>query len=198
MVPPCSGPARPPAVGFPYFIVAPFAGGQAAFGHLPGGVKRAVFLSAAIGMVALHAGLVTLEVAGMFIFWHFAEQAEHENEVLARQAGEARRAVERAEQESRERAAEELRLRSEETATSVQEVNQVISAIVAETEDVAQTFASTTGAVDDIHELQLNNASSVEEQASVLAEVITQLSAATATADQVLAGLQTLSASTGR
>jgi methyl-accepting chemotaxis protein len=38
----------------------------------------------------------------------------------------------------------------------------------------------------------------VEEQASVLAEVITQLSAATAAADQVLAGLQTLSASTGR
>jgi methyl-accepting chemotaxis protein len=106
--------------------------------------------------------------------------------------------VERAEQESRERAAEELRLRSEETATSVQEVNQVISAIVAETEDVAQTFASTTGAVDAIHELQLNIASSVEEQASVLAEVTTQLSAATAAADQVLAGLQTLSASTGR
>jgi methyl-accepting chemotaxis protein len=63
---------------------------------------------------------------------------------------------------------------------------------------VAQTFASTTGAVDDIHELQLNIASSVEEQASVLAEVTTQLSAATAAADQVLAGLQTLSASTGR
>jgi methyl-accepting chemotaxis protein len=281
-------------------------------------------IAAAIGMVALHAGLVTLEVAGIVIFWHFAEQAEHENEVLARQAEDARREVERAERESRERAAEELRLRSEETAeqarritadvaqisaeahtaisavtavdrelsaltasvrdiaersaqaagtassgkdaaasagakvrqleksvgeiadvnaiiaslaeqtnllalnatieaaragelgkgfavvagevkdlaretaTSVEKVNQVITAIVAETEDVAQTFASTTGAVDDIHELQLNIASSVEEQASVLAEVTTQLSAATAAADQVLAGLQTLSASTGR
>jgi methyl-accepting chemotaxis protein len=74
----------------------------------------------------------------------------------------------------------------------------VITAIVAETGDVAHTFASTTGAVDDIHELQLDIASSVEEQAAVLAEVTTQLSAATAAADQVLVGLETLSATTAR
>ncbi|GIF44649.1 methyl-accepting chemotaxis protein [Actinoplanes xinjiangensis] len=279
-------------------------------------------VGAALGMVALHAGLVTLEVAGIVIFWHFAEQAERENEVLARQAEDARREVERSEHEARERAAEDLRVRSEEsaaqarriaadvaqisgeahtaisavaavdrelaalttsvrdiaqrsaqaagtastgkdaaasagekvrrleksvgeiaavnaiiaslaeqtnllalnatieaaragelgkgfavvagevkdlareTATSVEKVNQVITAIVAETGDVAHTFASTTGAVDDIHELQLNIASSVEEQAAVLAEVTTQLSAATAAADQVLVGLETLSATT--
>jgi methyl-accepting chemotaxis protein len=281
-------------------------------------------VGAALGMVALHAGLLTLEVGGIVVFWHFAEQAERENQGLARQAEESRREVERAEHEAQERAAEDLRLRSEEsaeqarrvtadvaqisaeahtaisavaavdrelaaltasvrdiaerstqaagtastgkdaaasagekvrrlersvgeiadvnaiiaslaeqtnllalnatieaaragelgkgfavvagevkdlareTAASVEKVNQVITAIVAETGDVAHTFASTTDAVDDIHELQLNIASSVEEQAAVLAEVTTQLSAATAAADQVLIGLETLSATTGR
>ena len=281
-------------------------------------------IGAALGMVAVHAGLLVVEVAGIVIFWHFAEQAERENEDLARQAEQARREVERAEHEAQERAAGELRLRSEEaaeqsrrltgdvaqisaeahaaisavaavdrelaaltasvraiadrsaqaagtastgkeaaasaeqkvrrlersvgeiadvnaiiaslaeqtnllalnatieaaragelgkgfavvagevkdlareTATSVQRVNEVITAIVAETGDVAHTFASTTGAVDDIHELQLDIASSVEEQASVLTEVTTQLSTATASAGQVLAGLEALSATARR
>ncbi|WP_328459786.1 methyl-accepting chemotaxis protein [Actinoplanes sp. NBC_00393] len=281
-------------------------------------------IGAAIGMVALHAGLLVLEVAGIVIFWHFAEQAERENEVLAQQAEQARREVERAEHEAQERAAEELRQRSEETAararrivadvatisseahaaisavaavdrelanltesvrgiatrsasaastaaegkdaaasagekvrkleqsvgeiadvnaiiaslaeqtnllalnatieaaragelgkgfavvagevkdlaretaSSVQKVNQVITAIVAETDDVAQTFASTTGAVDGIHDLQLNIASSVDEQAAVLAEVTRQLSTATAAAGQVLTGLEKLSANAER
>ena len=70
----------------------------------------------------------------------------------------------------------------------MERVNQVITAIVAETGDVAHTFASTTGAVDGIHELQLNIASSVEEQAAVLAEVTTQLSTATAAADRCSPG----------
>ncbi|GAA0451892.1 hypothetical protein GCM10009531_49460 [Actinoplanes capillaceus] len=277
-------------------------------------------VGAAIGMVAVHAGLLTLEVAGILVFWHFAEEAERENEELAKEAEQARHEVERTERESRERAAEELHTRSEkaagnarriaadvaaisgeataaisavaavdrelaaltaavrdiaersaqaagtastgkdaaesagqkvrqlersvgeiadvnaiiaslaeqtnllalnatieaaragelgkgfavvagevkdlarETATSVERVNQVITAIVAETGDVAHTFASTAGAVDGIHELQLNIASSVEEQAAVLAEVTTQLSTATAAAGQVLAGLETLTA----
>jgi methyl-accepting chemotaxis protein len=286
------------------------------------GIHHMSFVAALV-MVAVHAGLAALEVAGIVIFWHFAEQAEQENEVLAREAEEARRQTERAENEARERAAEDVRIRAEETAaraqrmsddvaaisaeahaaisavaavdrelgalttsvqdiaqrsaaaagtaangkdaaasagekvralersvseiadvnaiiaslaeqtnllalnatieaaragelgkgfavvagevkdlaretaTSVERVNQVITAIVAETDDVAQTFASTTGAVDDIHELQLNIASSVEEQAAVLSEVTMQLSNATSAADQVLAGLQSLSARTG-
>ncbi|WP_407923908.1 methyl-accepting chemotaxis protein [Actinoplanes derwentensis] len=281
-------------------------------------------ISVALGLVALHAGLATLEVVGIVVFWHFAEQAERENEVLSGQAEDARREVERAEQESRERAAEQLRAQSEEaagrarritadvagisveahaaisavaavdqelaaltasvrdiaersaqaagtasdgkdaassagdkvrrleksvgeiadvnaiiaslaeqtnllalnatieaaragelgkgfavvagevkdlareTATSVERVNQVITAIVAETRDVAQTFAATTEAVDGIHQLQLNIASSVEEQAAVLAEVTTQLSTATASAGHVLTGLETLSATADR
>ncbi|GAA4589171.1 methyl-accepting chemotaxis protein [Actinoplanes octamycinicus] len=280
-------------------------------------------VAGALEQVAVHAGLAVLEVVGIVIFWHFAEQAERESELLAEEAERARRDTERAEQEARERAAEDLRVRSEqtaerarqitadvaaisteahaaisavaavdrelaaltasvqdiasrstaaastaaggkdaaasagdkvralersvgeiadvnaiiasladqtnllalnatieaarageigkgfavvasevkdlarETATSVERVNAVINAIVAETDDVAQTFAETTGAVDGIHELQLNIASSVEEQAAVLAEVTKQLSTATASADQVLAGLQALAAKAG-
>ncbi|KUL31204.1 methyl-accepting chemotaxis protein [Actinoplanes awajinensis] len=278
---------------------------------------------AAIEQVAVHAGLAAVEVVGIVIFWHFAEQAERENEQLAADAEQARTATERAERAASERAAEDLRIRSEEaaeqarqmnadvasisaeahaaisavaavdremaaltasvqdiaarsaaaagtasagkdaaasagekvralersvgeiaavnaiiasladqtnllalnatieaaragevgkgfavvagevkdlareTATSVERVNTVISAIVAETDDVAQTFAATTGSVDGIHALQLNIASSVEEQAAVLAEVTKQLSTATASADQVLVGLEALAAKAG-
>ncbi|GIM96329.1 methyl-accepting chemotaxis protein [Paractinoplanes toevensis] len=280
--------------------------------HMSGG--------AALGQVALHAGLAAVEVTGIVIFWHFAEMAERENEVLAAQADEARRATEQAELVARERAAADLRQRSDEaaettrritadvqvisteahaairavaavdrqlgelttsvrdiaersgqaagtaaggmasarsagdkvralersvgeiadvnaliasladqsnllalnatieaarageigkgfavvasevkdlareTATSVERVNQVITAIVAETDDVAQTFATTSDAVGDIHEGQITIARSVEEQARVLAEVTEQLSAATQAADQVLAGLDRLAA----
>ncbi|GAA2709859.1 hypothetical protein Apa02nite_080790 [Actinoplanes palleronii] len=278
---------------------------------------------AAIEQVAVHAGLAAVEVVGIVIFWHFAEQAERENEQLAADAEQARTETERAERAAGERAAEDLRIRSEEaaeqarqmnadvasisaeahaaisavaavdremaaltasvqdiaarsaaaagtasagkdaaasagekvralersvgeiaavnaiiasladqtnllalnatieaaragevgkgfavvagevkdlareTATSVERVNKVITAIVAETDDVAQTFAATTGSVDGIHALQLNIASSVEEQAAVLTEVTKQLSTATASADQVLVGLEALAAKAG-
>ena len=90
--------------------------------------------------------------------------------------------------------ASEVKDLAQETATSVERVNQVITAIVAETRDVAQTFASTADAVGEIHELQIDIASSVEEQAAVLNEVTVQLSNATASAEHVLAGLARLAA----
>jgi methyl-accepting chemotaxis protein len=90
--------------------------------------------------------------------------------------------------------ASEVKDLAQETATSVERVNQVITAIVAETRDVAQTFASTADAVSEIHELQIDIASSVEEQAAVLNEVTLQLSNATASAEHVLAGLARLAA----
>jgi methyl-accepting chemotaxis protein len=88
--------------------------------------------------------------------------------------------------------ASEVKDLARETATSVERVNQVIAAIVAETGDVARTFGATAGAVDEIHQMQIGIASSVEEQAVVLASVTEQLSNATAAADQVLAGLDRL------
>jgi methyl-accepting chemotaxis protein len=273
-----------------------------------------------LGQVVLHAGLATLEVIGIVVFWHFAEQAERANERLAQEAEQQRLRTEEAEQHARHRAAEEMRARSAEaaeragrvtsdvaaigvearsaieavaevdrqlsaltasvqdiaarsgraattaatgkdaagsaadkvkqlersvseiaevnaliaslaeqtnllalnatieaarageagkgfavvasevkdlageTATSVDKVNQVITAIVAETDEVARTFASTAGAVGEITELQTDIAASVEEQAAVLAQVTTQLNTATAAAGQVLAGLERLTA----
>ena len=272
----------------------------------------------ALGQVAVHAGLATLEVVGIVVFWYFAEQAERETEGIAAAAAQERLRNERVEQEAREQAAEALRVRSardaaaarritaevaevsaeanaaisavaavdrelamlstsvqdiaarssqaagsaangkdsaasagdqvrklersvgeiaevnaliaslagqtnllalnatieaarageagkgfavvasevkdlaQETATSVERVNQVITAIVAETRDVARTFASTADAVGEIHELQIDIASSVEEQAAVLNEVTVQLSNATASAEHVLTGLARL------
>jgi methyl-accepting chemotaxis protein len=88
--------------------------------------------------------------------------------------------------------ASEVKDLAQETATSVERIRSVISAIVDETTDVAETFASTAGAVDDMHQLQITIASSVEEQATVLSSVADQLSQATAAADHVLAGLERL------
>jgi methyl-accepting chemotaxis protein len=273
-----------------------------------------------LGQVVLHAGLATLEVIGIVVFWHFAEQAERGNERLAEEAQQQRQRTEAAEQQARQRVAEELEGRSaeaaerarritadvasigaearaaidavaevdrqlsaltasvqdiaarsgraattaatgkdaagsaadkvkrlersvgeiadvnaliaslaeqtnllalnatieaaragesgkgfavvasevkdlaSETGTSVDKVNQVITAIVAETDDVARTFASTAGAVGEITELQTDIAASVEEQAAVLGQVTAQLSTATAAAGQVLAGLERLTA----
>jgi methyl-accepting chemotaxis protein len=90
--------------------------------------------------------------------------------------------------------ASEVKDLARETGTSVERVTEVIAAIVAETGDVAQTFAATAGAVDEIHQMQISIASSVEEQAAVLSSVTEQLSTATAAANQVLAGLDRLAA----
>jgi methyl-accepting chemotaxis protein len=273
---------------------------------------------AALGQVALHAGLATVEVVGIVVFWHFAELAERENEQLAQEADRARRATEQAELVAREQSAADLQQRSDEaaaiarritedvhaisaeahaairavaavdqklgeltasvrdiaersgqaagtaasgmdaaasagekvralersvgeiadvnaliasladqtnllalnatieaarageigkgfavvagevkdlareTATSVERVNQVITAIVAETDDVAQTFATTSRSVGEIHEGQITIARAVEEQARVLGEVTEQLTEATQAADHVLAGLDRL------
>ncbi|MEU4244984.1 methyl-accepting chemotaxis protein [Actinoplanes sp. NPDC026619] len=278
-------------------------------------------LAAALGLVALHAGLASLEVVGIVIFWHFAEVAERENDLLAAQADQTRRDIEVAERTARDQAAADLQQRSDdaaeaarritgevqaisseahaairavaavdrklgeltgsvrdiaersgaaastaadgmqsatsagekvralersvaeiaavnaliasladqtnllalnatieaarageigkgfavvagevkdlarETATSVERVNQVISAIVAETDDVAQTFGTTSDAVGEIHQVQLTIAQAVEEQARVLTEVTEQLTEATEAADHVLAGLDRLTGS---
>jgi len=88
--------------------------------------------------------------------------------------------------------ANEVKQLAQQTAASVDRVNGVIQAIVAQTADVATTFDSTTTAVADIHAIQADIAASVREQAAVLAEVTRQLSAATVAAQQVLTGLERL------
>jgi methyl-accepting chemotaxis protein len=90
--------------------------------------------------------------------------------------------------------ATEVKELSNETSASVEKVNGVITAIVGQTQEVARSFVATTDVVTEIHTLQIDIAASVEEQASVLAEVTRQLSAATTAAQGVLAGLERLTA----
>jgi methyl-accepting chemotaxis protein len=284
---------------------------------------NATTFPAALGQVALHAGLALVEVVGILVFWHFAEETERENELLAGRAEEERRRLQRAELDAREGAAEAERTRAgqlagraarigadvasigdearsaiaavaavdaelseltgavqdissrshraadaaaqgkdtaqsaatkvlrlkrsvdeiaavnaliaqlaaqtnllalnatieaarageagrgfavvasevkdlaQETSASVEKITTVIEAIVAETDDVADTFGSTTNAVTDIHALQIDIADSVQRQAAVLGEVTRQLSTATAAARQVLDGLDRLTAVAG-
>jgi methyl-accepting chemotaxis protein len=88
--------------------------GVVAPGHVFGmemGVREA------IGMVALHATMVVLEVAGILVFWHFAEQAEREVRALVAAADEERRAREQADQDAKASAAADAnRLAAEATA----------------------------------------------------------------------------------
>ncbi|GAA2547914.1 methyl-accepting chemotaxis protein [Winogradskya consettensis] len=88
--------------------------------------------------------------------------------------------------------ANEVKELAQQTASSVERVNQVIESIVAQTGDVSETFQSTTAAVTDIHTVQTDIAASVEEQSAVLGEVTRQLSHATAAAESVLTGLNRL------
>jgi methyl-accepting chemotaxis protein len=272
----------------------------------------------AIGMVAVHAGLALLEVAGIVVFWHFAEQGEQEIEALAAAAEEGHRRTELADHEAKVEAAERERVRTiqiaeraarvaedaavigdgaraaieavaavnaelsnltlavediaqrssraastassgqdaaqgaaekvrklersvgeiadvnaliaqlaaqtnllslnatieaaragemgkgfavvasevkqlaNETSSSADKVSNVIAAIIGETDEVARSFVSTSTVVGEIHSSQIEIATSVEQQAAVLAEVTRQLSTATAAAEEVLVGLDRL------
>ena len=90
--------------------------------------------------------------------------------------------------------ANEVKQLAQQTAESVDRVHGVIQAIVAQTGDVATTFDSTTTAVADIHAIQADIATSVAAQSAVLTEVTRQLAAATVAAEQVLTGLEQLTA----
>ncbi|GGL15146.1 methyl-accepting chemotaxis protein [Mangrovihabitans endophyticus] len=79
--------------------------------------------SGALGMVALHAGLATLEIVGILFMWHFAEQAERENEALVREAAQQRSETERAERAARDSAAASDRQRHADLASRAERVN---------------------------------------------------------------------------
>ena len=111
----------------------------------------------AIGQVALHAGLAAIEVTGIVVFWHFAEQAERENEVLAEEGERARRATEEAERAARDQAAADLQQRSELAAAQAQEITESVATISAEAHaairavgEVDRKLGNLTSSVRDI------------------------------------------------
>ncbi|MBI4943246.1 MAG: chemotaxis protein [Actinobacteria bacterium] len=89
--------------------------------------------------------------------------------------------------------ASEVKQLANETSESAGKVSSVIASVVQETEAVARSFASTSAVVGEIHGLQVDIASSVEEQAATLAEVTRELSNAAQAAQAILDGLERLS-----
>jgi methyl-accepting chemotaxis protein len=90
--------------------------------------------------------------------------------------------------------ASEVKQLANETAESAGKVSDVISAIIGQTEAVASSFASTTTVVGEVSDIQVDIAASVEEQAVVLSEVTRQLTTASSAAQEVLDGLDRLTA----
>ncbi|MGA5301810.1 methyl-accepting chemotaxis protein [Nucisporomicrobium flavum] len=110
-----------------------------------------------LGMVALHAGLAAVEVTGIVILWHFAEQAERDNELLAVEAQYQRRLTEEAEEQARQRAADDLQVRSAEAADRARRVTADVAVIGGEARaaidavaEVDRQLAALAASVQDI------------------------------------------------
>ena len=88
--------------------------------------------------------------------------------------------------------ASEVKQLANETSESAGKVSSVIAGVVTETEAVARSFASTSSVVGEIHGLQVDIASSVEEQAATLSEVTRELANAAQAAQAILDGLERL------
>jgi methyl-accepting chemotaxis protein len=117
----------------------------------------AVDAGEALLMVAIHAGALLLEAAGILVFWHFAEQAEREGERLAAEADEARRERDQAdraakagavaaEQDRAARAVEDSARMARQTAEVAEDVRAAIDAVAA----VDRELAGLSAAVQDI------------------------------------------------
>jgi methyl-accepting chemotaxis protein len=113
----------------------------------------------AVLMVGLHAGAVLLEVAGIMVFWHFAEQTEGEVKALADAAEHNRRALQDSEREARAReaaAAEQRAVEATERAGRLAAEAATIGAgartAMAAIEAVERHLAALTSTVDSIAE----------------------------------------------
>jgi len=85
--------------------------------------------------------------------------------------------------------AQEVKALANATASAAEKVRAVVDGVVEETEKVAQSFRSTTELVGQIGGAQTDIAASAEEQASVLAEVSRQTTAAAAAGREVTTAL---------
>jgi methyl-accepting chemotaxis protein len=113
--------------------------------------------SEALIMVAIHGGAAVLEVAGILVFWHFAEEAEQEVEAANQAVVEARVEAEQAEQAAARHQAEADRDRAaqaheragriaEEAAAVAEGARQAIDAVAA----VEAQLSSLSAAVQTI------------------------------------------------
>jgi methyl-accepting chemotaxis protein len=118
----------------------------------------------AVLMVAVHAGIVVLEVIAILLIWHFAEIAEAETMALSAQAEVQRRQAEQERQTAAQTEAQLERRRAEELA----ELGAQVAAEVAQAHLGAGAVASAVG--------------SIEEQLTALSTAIRDLAARTQSA----------------
>ncbi|MFI5937644.1 methyl-accepting chemotaxis protein [Actinoplanes sp. NPDC051494] len=86
----------------------------------------------ALGQVALHAGFATLEIVGIVVFWHFAQQAENETERLTTAAAGQQQAVEQAERDARSKVADAEQERTRELAERAERISEQVRDISGE------------------------------------------------------------------
>jgi methyl-accepting chemotaxis protein len=99
-------------------------------------------LGAAILMVAVHAGCVVLEVAGILALWHFAEQAEREAQAMAAAVDHARQERLDADRETQQREASAVRERTERSLARSEQVAADAGAIAAGARDAIAAVAA--------------------------------------------------------
>jgi len=153
------------------------------------GMSGMSFASALL-MVAAHAACVVLEVVGILMLWHFAEEAEREVERSAGAAEAAQRAVEADRAEAAEREAQAQRDRSAQLAGLTQRVAADVAAIrdaataaLGVVTTVSDQVAALSGAVSDIaHRAQqaAGTATTGQTTAEVAAEEVRRLEKAMA------------------
>jgi methyl-accepting chemotaxis protein len=130
----------------------------------------------ALLMVAIHACAAILEVAGILIFWHFAEQAEREVQAIAAVAEERRRSSERDDQAAMAR----------ETAAELERASTAL--------DRTARIGAEATAVADGARLAINAVAAVEAQLATLSAAVRDIAqrsndaASTASSGQTIAG----------
>jgi methyl-accepting chemotaxis protein len=138
------------------------------------GMGHMTFVEALV-MVLVHAGCVVLEIAGIMLLWHFAEESQRETEKAAAEVEAAERRTEQARIDGAERQAEAERTR--------------MSRITA----VAEKVSAETSVIRDGAQEALEAVSAVEAQVSMLATAVndiaqrSQQAAGTATNGQATA-----------
>jgi methyl-accepting chemotaxis protein len=122
------------------------------------------------GQVALHGGLAALEVAGIIIFWHFAEQTERDGERIAQAAEALRETTERAERDAANQTnaveaqrAADLSLRADRISARVRSIGEEARSAISAVTAVDEELTTLATAVRDVSERSGEAASDAAE-----------------------------------
>jgi methyl-accepting chemotaxis protein len=146
--------------------------------------------ASALGLAAVHAVMVTIEVVGIMLFWHFSEQTEGEVRALAAAAERDRQARERAEQEARTR---EMAAATDRAATAADRARHVATQIAG----VAEEVRSAMRAIEAVEEHLASVSSTVSNIASHASSAAGTAASGQHTAQEVAGKMQRLERAVG-